>query len=178
MVRSVLADIGGTGEGAAHVNDKGRSTAPAAGLASGSTVQAALAESGAVGLGYLWVYGVTLAPDNFIPHLDIEGIRFADWSDEQLDPPPGYEWLGDHMHPGDHGGCMCDYVPAYAVPKYGKQVSDRLKKPSTDMANIIMLAQMDDQAGRKNTNAQALRDQYDRIQKLQARFINGGKVAS
>lgn len=178
MVRAVLADIGGTSEGAAHVDTKGRSAAPAAGLASGSTVQAALAEKGAVGLGYLWVYGVTLAPDNFLPHVDIEGIRFADWSDKQLDPPAGYEWLGDHMHPGDHSGCMCDYVPAYAVPKYGKQVADRLTKPSVDMSNIIALAQMDDQAGRKNTNAQAMRDQWERIQKLQARFINGGKVAS
>jgi hypothetical protein len=178
MVRAVLADIGGTGEGAAHVDPKGRSSEPAAGLASGSTVQAALAEKGAVGLGYLWVYGVTLAPDNFLPHLAIEGIRFADWSDEQLDPPPGYEWLGDHMHPGDHSGCMCDYVPAYAVPKYGKLVAQRLTKPSVDMSNIISLAQMDDQAGRKNTNAQAMRDQWERIQKLQARFINGGKVAS
>jgi hypothetical protein len=178
MVRAVLADIGGIGEGAAHVNSTGRSSAPAAGLASGSTVQATLAERGAVNLGYLWVYGVTLAPDNFIPHLNIEGIRFADWSDPQLDPPSGYEWLGDHMHPGDHQGCMCDYVPAYAVPKYGQQVAQRLTKPSVDMANIISLAQMDDQAGRKNTNAQAMRDQWERIQKLQARFINGGKVAS
>ena len=178
MVRGVLADIGGTDEGAAHVDSKGRSRAPAAGIASGSTVQAALAEKGAVNLGYLWVYGVTLAPDNFPPHLAIEGIRFADWSDPQLDPPPGYEWLGDHMHPGDHGGCMCDYVPAYAVPKYGQQVAQRLTKPSVDMSNIIALAQMDDQAGRKNTNAQQLRDQHARIQKLQARFINGGKVAS
>lgn len=178
MVRAVLADIGGTGEGAAHVDSKGRSVAPAAGLASGSTVQDVLAENGAVGLGYLWVYGVTLAPHNFLPHLNIEGIRFADWSDPQLDPPPGYGWLGSHMHPGDHDGCMCDYVPAYAVPKYGKQVANRLTKPSVDMSNIIALAQMDDQAGRKNTNAQAMRDQYDRIQKLQARFINGGKVAS
>lgn len=178
LVRAVLADIGGTGEGAAHVDSRGRSTAPAAGIAAGSTVQHALAEKGAVDLGYLWVYGVTLAPDNFLPHVDIEGIRFADWSDSQLDPPAGYEWLGDHMHPGDHAGCMCDYVPAYAIPKYGKQVADRLTKPSVDMSNIVGLAQLDDQAGRKNTNAQALRDQYERIQKLQARFINGGKVAS
>jgi hypothetical protein len=64
------------------------------------------------------------------------------------------------------------------VPKYGKQVAERLTKPSVDMSNIIMLAQMDDQAGRQNTNAQQLRDQHSRIQKLQARFINGGKVAS
>jgi hypothetical protein len=178
MVRAVLADIGGTGEGAAHVDSRGRSTAPAAGIATGSTVQHVLAEHGAIELGYLWVYGVTLAPHNFVPHLAIEGIRFADWSDPQLDPPPGYQWLGDHMHPGDHAGCMCDYVPAYAVPKYGKQVADRLTKPTTDMANIIALAQMDDQAGRKNTNAQQLRDQHARIQRLQARFINGGKATS
>jgi hypothetical protein len=178
MVRSVLADIGGTGEGAGHVDKGGRSAAPAAGLATGSTVQHALAEKGAVGVGYLWVYGVTLTPDNFLPHLDIEGARFADWSDEQLDPPAGYEWLGDHMYPGDHKGCMCDYVPAYAIPKYGKQVADRLSTPSVDMSNIIMLAKMDDQAGRMNTNAQQLRDQHARIQKLQARFISGGKAAS
>lgn len=178
MVRAVLADIGGTGEGATHVSAKGRSSAPAAGLASGATVQAALAEKGAVSLGYLWVYGVTLAPHNFLPHLHIEGARFVDWSDPVLDPPPGYQWLGDHMHPGDHDGCMCDYVPAYAIPKYGKQVADRLTKPSVDMSNILDLAKMDDQAGRKNTNAQALRDQYERIQKLQARFINSGEVAS
>jgi hypothetical protein len=178
MVRSVLADIGGTGEGAGHVDKGGRSAAPAAGLATGSTVQHALAEKGAVGVGYLWVYGVTLTPDNFLPHLDIEGARFADWSDQQLDPPAGYEWLGDHMYPGDHKGCMCDYVPAYAIPKYGKQVAERLSTPSVDMSNIIMLAKMDDQAGRKNTNAQQLRDQHARIQKLQARFISGGKAAS
>jgi hypothetical protein len=41
-----------------------------------------------------------------------------------------------------------------------------------------MLAKMDDQAGRMNTNAQQLRDQHARIQKLQARFISGGKAAS
>lgn len=176
MVRAVLADIGGTQPGH-HVKDDGRSVGEATGLATGHTVRQELDAAGAVELGYLWVYGVTLAPNQFHPHLDIEGIRFANWSDPQLNPPPGYEWLGSHMHPGDHHGCMCDTVPAYAVPRYSQNVREALATPSQDMANIIRLADMDDAAGRTGTTAQTLRDRHDHIQRLQQRFISGKVTA-
>lgn len=173
MVRAVLADIGGD----AGVTDKGRTTTPATGLATGHTVRQELATAGAVELGYLWVYGVTLSPDNFLPHLGMEGVRFTDYHDEKLDPPPGYEWLGNRMYPGDHDGCMCDTVPAYAVPRYSKTVRDSLTTPSQDMTNIINLAATDDAAGRTGTTAQQQRDRYLHIQRLQSRFI-AGKVTA
>jgi hypothetical protein len=175
-IRAVLADIGGTQPGT-HVNTNGKATSNATGLANGHTVQQELDTAGAVELGHLWVYGVTLAPDQFEPHRHIEGIRFANWSDAQLNPPPGYEWLGDHMHPGDHHGCMCDTVPAYAVPRYSQTVREALATPGTDMTNIIRLADLDDAAGRNGTTAQTLRDRHDHIQRLQQRFISGKVTA-
>lgn len=176
LVRGVLADIGGTQPGGA-VADNGRTTQPATGLATGHTVQQELAAAGATQLGHLWVYGVTLAPDQFHPHRHIEGLRFRGWTDPALTPPTGYAWLGDHMYPGDHHGCMCDAVPAYAIPTQANTIRNDLATPSADMANIIRLADIDDAAGRTGTTAQQMRDRHDHIQALQDRFISGKVTA-
>lgn len=175
-VRTVLADIGGLPEtsGGTH---QGRSTTgePLNGLGNGHTVTRELDAAGILTIGYLWVYGVTPQLRRFDPHWQLEGERFTSWNDDRLTPEPRYTKLvGAFYHPGDHRGCMCDYVPAYAVPAYAAQVAERLETPTKPTAEILALADDDDRAGRTGTTAQEIRDRYRDIQRLQARFMEGG----
>jgi hypothetical protein len=179
MIRSALAIVGGLPETSGGLDEYGRSLTgePVGGLANGDTVRREMEDHGAEELGYLWVYGITVDPNKFDPHWDLEAERFATWTDPKLETATVYGgrfmWVGDHFRPGDHHGCMCDYVLAYAVPAYAEQVRDRLAVPTKAMAEIIGLAEGDDKAGRTGTTAQALRDQHQQIQTLQARFLKG-----
>lgn len=179
-VRAALAIVGGLSEETGGLDELGRSVdgEPVGGLANGDTVTREIEEAGGVSVGYTWVYGITPLKRKFDPHFDLEGKRFTEWSDPILDTVDNYAgryaWVGPHFRPGDHGGCMCDYVPGYALPAYADQVDQRLRIPTKGMAEVIMLAEGDDRAGRKGTDAQAKRDVWNDIQKLQARFIKGG----
>lgn len=179
LLRTALAIVGGLPETSGGLDEFGRSVTgePVGGLANGDTVRREMEQHGAVELGYLWVYGITLDPRKFDPHWDLEGAKFADWSDPKLETAAVYggkfAWVGTHFRPGDHRGCMCDYVPAYAVPAYAEQVRERLAVPTREMADLIALAESDDAAGRKGTTAQIMRDQHQQIQTLQARFLGG-----
>lgn len=171
LVRDALATIAGRPETSAGPGDR---TQPEPSLTTGIAVTRELSAAGVETLGYLWVYGITPRQRAYKPHLDLEGTRFASWLDPALATAPADQWLGDHYHPGDHAGCGCDYVPAYAVPAYSQQVRDRLSVPTRATQDILNLAAADDRAGRQGTTAQEIRDQHASIQLLQQRFLAGG----
>lgn len=177
-VRAALATVGGIPETSAGIDEHGRTLnagEPVGGLANGDTVRRVLEDNGAVEVGYTWVYGITPAARRFHPHHDLEGKRFANWTDPILETANKYggrySWIGPYFNPGDHRGCFCDWVPAYAMPDYAQQVRDRLATPPQAMQDILHLAAADDRAGRTGTTAQEQRDRYEHIQKLQARFL-------
>jgi hypothetical protein len=175
LVRAALAEVGGLPEDSPGYDERGRPVAgePARGLATGSTISRTLADAGVAEVGYLWVYGITPLRNQFEPHVELEGHRFTSWFDDRLKTDERHAWVGEYYRTGDHTGCMCDFVPGYAVPDYAQQVRDRLTVPPPNMTDILALADSDDQAGRTGTTAQATRDQYLEIQKLQARFLEG-----
>lgn len=174
LVRNALAEIGGLPETSGGIaNGRQVTGEPINALSTGTTVAGELEAAGVRTLGYLWVYGVTPQKRRFDPHWDLEGERFSTWSDDKLHPSPRYAWVGPFFRPGDHRGCMCDYVPGYAVPDYGAQVAERLRIPTAPTQELLNLAADDDRAGRKGTTAQEIRDQYNELQALQARFLNG-----
>lgn len=178
VVRASLSIIGGLPETATGIDERGRSLGevPLGGLANGETVRNEVEEKGGVEVGYTWVYGITLKADRFEPHWDLEGERFQGWNDPKLSTAGSrYSFVGPFYRPGDHQGCMCDYVPAWALPAYAAQVNERLRVPTEAMAQLITLAEGDDRAGRTGTTAQHERQRWQEIQQLQARFIRGSE---
>jgi hypothetical protein len=176
VVRAALSVVGGLAETAVGVDERGRSISgePLGGITGGQTFRDEIEEAGGVEVGYTWVYGITLQPDRFEPHWELEAQRFTGWTDPRLSTAGGrYGFVGPYFRPGDHEGCMCDYVPAWALPDYTAQVNERLRVPTDAMAQLITLAQQDDQAGRTGTTAQYERDRWQQVQQLQARFIQG-----
>lgn len=178
VVRASLSIVGGLPETAAGVDERGRALGPdpLGGLSNGETVRAEVEQHGGVEVGYTWVYGITLSPDKFEPHWDLEGERFENWIDPKLSTAGSrYAFVGPFYRPGDHEGCMCDYVPGWALPAYADQVDTRLRVPTEAMANLLVLAEGDDRAGRTGTTAQHERQRWQEIQELQSRFIKGGE---
>jgi hypothetical protein len=176
VVRASLSIVGGLPDSAAGVDERGRAIGPdpLGGLANGETVRTEVENHGGVEVGYTWVYGITLTPDKFEPHWELEGERFANWIDPKLSTAGSrYTFVGDFYRPGDHEGCMCDYVPGWALPAYAAQVDERLRVPTEAMANLLVLAEGDDRAGRTGTTAQHERQRWQEIQELQSRFIGG-----
>ena len=173
-VRAALAEIGGLPEtsGGLH-RDRPVTGEPLGGLANGATITRELEAAGIETVGYLWVYGVTPQARRFDPHWELEGERFLGWGDLKLQPEPKYQWIGPFYRPGDHAGCMCDYVPGYAIPDYAGQVNERLSSPSAVTQDVLDLAALDDREGRTGTDAQAKRDRHAAIQQLQRRFMEG-----
>lgn len=176
VIRASLSIVGGLPENATGVDERGRAlgSEPLGGLANGETVRAEVEEAGGVEVGYTWVYGITLEPDKFEPHWNLEGERFQNWMDPKLSTAGGrYSFVGPYFRPGDHDGCMCDYVPAWALPAYAAQVDERLRVPTEAMSQLLVLAEGDDRAGRTGTTAQHERLRWQQIQQLQSRFIGG-----
>lgn len=175
LVRAALAEIGGLAETSGGLH-QGRDVTgePLPGLGTGTTVRAELEAAGIETVGYLWVYGVTLQSRKFEPHWELEGHRFTSWADPSLHPEPRYAWIGPFYRPGDHQGCMCDYVPGYAIPQYTGQVREKLAVIPQATQDILDLAAGDDLAGRTGTAAQEIRDEHARIQALQRRFLEAG----
>ncbi|MGL4808213.1 MAG: hypothetical protein ACRC4O_05670, partial [Giesbergeria sp.] len=134
-------------------------------------------------LGYEWEYGLTPMSRQFDPHKRLDGYRFAEWTDARLVPEPRYAWVGSHYTPGDHEGCQCDYRLVFAVPasvEDAPNLADHAD-PDTDlgeetqyMRDIRGLAEGDDAAGRKGTDAQRERDTRDLLLALQKRHITNG----
>lgn len=174
LVRGALAVIGGVSpgnvdaDGVAEFADR-----PVGGLGLGEDVTELLMDEGAQQLGYEWAYGVT-PRNSFLPHLDLDGRRFADWQDVVLTPPPKFAWVGDFMRPGDHRGCACDVITTYAIRQVPEVIDERLAEDTPGMRDVRILAEGDDAAGRTGTTAQLTRDQRDRVVALRKRYIEQG----
>jgi hypothetical protein len=169
-IRAALAEIGGLPPGG--VNEDGTPTRPGevlGGLATGRDVMALAGEQADL-LGFVWKYGVTPRGRQFEPHRRLEGERLAGWDDHRLVPAAEMSWVGPHYAPGDHTGCMCDYVPAWAVPEHREVIADIAMDEAPAMRSIRLLAELDDAAGRR-TGAQTTRDQRDRIVALQQGWL-------
>jgi hypothetical protein len=177
IIRAALADIGEPIPGSGGTTDQGTPAAgngtPVGGLALGDTVQSAIREHGGTDIGYEWVYGITDLDREFHPHRNLDGLRFAGWSDAKLSTAldPAGAWVGPFFHPGDHNGCMCDYVPVYAIPQY-KSDLEKLQENSQNANDDRALADLDRAAGRHNTTAALAAAERERIQALQQRFID------
>lgn len=170
-IRAALAEIGGLPPGG--VTEDGSPSRPGeilGGLATGRDVMA-LAARHADLLGFTWKYGVTPRARQFEPHRKLEGERLAGWDDERLIPSSEMSWIGPHYAPGDHDGCMCDYVPTWALSERRASV-DEIANVETPAAHAVrVLAGMDDAAGRTGTTAQRDRATRDRIVELQQGWL-------
>lgn len=167
LVRDALAYVGGDDTG-------GEGRHAAGGVALGISASSTLEQEGAVGVGFEWAYGITPIR-HFEPHRELDGQRFSGWLDPALRTGERYAWVGPYFQPGDHAGCMCDYVPSYAVREYAEVVSDRLRDETPNARADRLLAESDDAAGRTGTTAQLARDERARIQALQSRYIKAGR---
>jgi hypothetical protein len=67
-------------------------------------------------------------------------------------------------------GCMCDYVPAWAIPQHRELVTE-LTEDTPAMRGVRILAELDDAAGRRATSAQRERGQRERILALQQGWL-------
>lgn len=205
LVRQALAIVGGLPETAAGIDQNGRIPTGEAftGMADGVTVTQELAAHGVVEFGREWKYNPELERDTFVPHYDLDGVRFTSWTDPVLETPLEYAWVGKYFRPKDHQGCLCTTSVTYAVPDQSgrdafervvdetqpdtiftsgregwetalaDQLRERLRQPSQDMAYILELAADDDRAGRRFTTAQQTRDQWLEVQRLNKQFLNG-----
>jgi hypothetical protein len=158
-IREALAEIGGP----SHGNGPG-------GLALGGDILREV-DQRAVSLGFTWRYGVTPRARAFHPHRQLAGERFESYTDDRLVPTPEYAWLGPHMHPGDHHGCMCDAVPAWAVGEADSAAAEIVGVETQGMRNERLLAQLDDAAGRVGTHSQRTRDERLRMVEVQQAWI-------
>jgi hypothetical protein len=174
-VRTALAEIGGE-----SVLDGGQArTVPLSGIASGPDILEAVGTK-MTALGFLWQYGITdgRRHAHFEPHLELDGRKFTGWSDPGLVPAKGYEWVGDHYKPGDHRGCMCDYVPVWAIDEQADKVRKQLAEPeSPSMAGDRLLADLDKAAGRTGTTAARSVAERDRILAVQKRWLANAEKA-
>lgn len=76
-------------------------------IGTGGTISGLLEQSGATMHSYQWEHGPSIDP--FDPHLDLDGVQFAHFDDEQLANTSG--WPDNSFYlPGDHSGCLCDAV--------------------------------------------------------------------
>jgi len=158
-IREALAEIGGPTTG----NGPG-------GLALGGDILREI-DQRAVTLGFTWRYGVTPRARSFHPHRQLAGERFESYTDRRLVPTPEYAWLGPHMHPGDHHGCMCDAVPAWAVGEADAAAAEVVGQETAGMRSERLLAELDDAAGRVGTHSQRTRDERARMVEVQQAWI-------
>lgn len=88
---------------------------PEGGVTTGEDGHALLIEVGLSPVAWKWNYGdVGSRITPFNSHLELDGIEFYDWRDDQLTVQAGDEWLGtDYYFPGDHFWCQCDYEHVY-----------------------------------------------------------------
>jgi hypothetical protein len=142
------------------------------GLATGTIANNVLAETGHHNIGFQWRYGPTPPENTFPPHFKLAGKKFTGFDDPGLIPPVDDAWVGPVFHPGDHEGCLCDYMPIYAIDEANQTLRDRLSVEKEGMSGARMLADLDNAAGRSGTNAQRTTMTRDTIQQLQRRYIN------
>lgn len=175
-VRAALSEVGGSLPGTGGFDDNGRplhAGTPSGGLALGQTTSEVMEDNGAVGLAHEWVYGITPRQSEFEPHAELDGTRFIGWEDPKLSTVewPRFAWVGPFFEPGDHPGCMCDYMPVFAVPVV-HDLKTGLQSDSPTIRNERRLVATDDAAGRTGTTAQRTVAERERIQALQQRYLD------
>lgn len=176
-IRAALAVIGGEPRGG--LTDAGIPVDGSAlgGLATGTTVLDAVARK-AVGVGFVWQYGITPRHKHFQPHVLLDGHRFTSWTDKGLRTTDADAWVGEYFRPGDHAGCACDYVPVWALSDYVQRLQEELAEPETpSMLGDRILAEGDTQAGRTGTTAQRAVAERERILDAQRRWLSNAKAA-
>lgn len=125
LIRQAMRVAGGT-TGAANLteistNDLGSAwiTTPDAGapggIATGALIEQIIRDEGGSVQGYRWVYGPADRTRPFLPHLRLDGMVFASFTDPRLAIPGSFPTTG-HYIPGDHRGCICDVEPIVLTP--------------------------------------------------------------
>lgn len=156
-----LTDPGGlTDQGLAV--ERGR---PVGGLGVGALAADLLHGWGQEVNAYTWVYGISV--NTFEPHRRLDGVPFPDFGSFPLLTPTKYTgWLGDHMAPGDHDGCHCDYAAMWSD---GGDAADdlavirELTTPDGVLDDTRALALDDIAAGRLDTTAVATMLEAERV---------------
>jgi hypothetical protein len=75
-------------------------------MLTGETIDKLWRQAGIAFGGWVWQYGdPSLRMSPFEPHLDLDGVEFADPDDDALGNSTG--WPTDLAWPGDHAGCIC-----------------------------------------------------------------------
>lgn len=165
LARAALAIAGGQTATSAGVTDDGTPVEPGsqvAGLATGDVIDGFLTDSGTEVIGYEWVYGIST--NSFQPHLDLDGVQFAQFGDDALANPDG--WPADTCAPGDHAGCNCDADPVYADGSNSADTLADVGDATYDPAYLNVLrgiAGDDLTAGRTDTDAVKTVAEADRI---------------
>lgn len=118
MIRESVARAGGAegiglGPGEIGIYIDG-GTRPAGGVGTGQLIEDLVVEGGGSFEAWEWVYGEAprLAP--FEPHLELDGVIFSSWDDPVLTNTYGFP-ASATFAPGDHAGCLCDFVPTVIV---------------------------------------------------------------
>lgn len=120
LVRQAISRAGGAqglqtgGEGDAWVTLRPGGE-PAGGVGFGETIRAAYGEAGGQVDGFAWDYGPAHRSRPFHPHLRLDGRAFGNFDDAILVNPASWPPFG-HYLPGDHDGCLCDFVPSLVPP--------------------------------------------------------------
>lgn len=151
------------------------------GVGTGDTTRRAIGDEGGVILGYEWHYRPEILRNTFPPHLALNGLRFATFTDPKLDTGPTTAWLGPYFSPGDHMGCRCTAVPILVWPELDDGVvARRLREAAGDPRNLLaaQVAEADTEAGRVGTSLQnevEVRTRItDAIERLTAEHIAQG----
>lgn len=107
MIRATLAVAGG-----ANPTDVAGATVtePVGQIGTGSTITDLLTGAGVTQQGYEWSHGPSITP--FEPHEALDGVAFESFDDDQLANTTGWPDNAYFM-PGDHAGCLCDFVPLW-----------------------------------------------------------------
>lgn len=115
LIRQALATAGGSTPVRTHNGGVADGVAGgyAGGVATGDDTQQLWGAYGQPWQGFEWVYNFE-GQMTFEPHLDLDGVRFADWNDAALSTAGTLgDWVGEFFFPGDHGGCRCDATPVW-----------------------------------------------------------------
>jgi hypothetical protein len=123
-------------------------------------------------LGFTWRYGITPRERAFEPHAALAGKRFAGFDDPALSTVGKDAWVGPYLTPGDHRGCLCDYVPAWLLEPADTLARVVVGEESPGMAGDRVLAELDDVAGRLGTHSQRTRDERDRMVTVQNQWLS------
>ena len=102
---------GGTGSAWITVPD---GSAPG-GIATGELITQIVRDEGGSVSGYRWVYGPADRTRPFLPHLHLDGLVFASFTDPRLVSAGSFPPTS-HFIPGDHRGCICDVEPIVLTP--------------------------------------------------------------